>query len=257
MSFQNRILLVVALACLICTVAAITVSTRAVSWVGEEALVDKSKSILSRLESMRTYIATQGSLGSKIDATIKTYPDGKLPADAKLDILRQVPIYAALKVGAFESEKDHYTFRVFSLEPRNKDNTATESEKKVFEKFSADPELKEIIYRDSDLVTVYRPVRISEQQGCLHCHGDPANSPWKNGKDVLGYQMENWKDGNLHGIFAIISDKKELKTVVASATTNIAIRLKAASHQIYQTIAIPKTRLKPAKMIPAPVLLGI
>jgi methyl-accepting chemotaxis protein len=33
------------------------------------------------------------------------------------------------------------------------------------------------------------PVRL--QASCLSCHGDPANSPTGDGKDVLGFPMEN------------------------------------------------------------------
>lgn len=48
---------------------------------------------------------------------------------------------------------------------------------------------------------MYRPVRLSEKDGCLYCHGNPEKSIWGNGKDILGYKMENWSDGKLHGVF--------------------------------------------------------
>jgi len=94
----------------------------------------------------------------------------------------------------------------FSDEPRNKENKATTSEMEIFNKFASNSELKEFVSESDELVTVYRPVRITEKNGCLTCHGHPSKSPWGNGKDILGYEMENWADGKLHGVFAISND---------------------------------------------------
>lgn len=33
------------------------------------------------------------------------------------------------------------------------------------------------------------------------CHGNPAGHA--NGKDILGFQMENWQDGQIHGAFLL------------------------------------------------------
>lgn len=49
-------------------------------------------------------------------------------------------------------------------------------------------------------ITVYRyfvPLYINEL--CLKCHGDPATSPTKDGKDITGTPMENYKIGDLRG----------------------------------------------------------
>jgi methyl-accepting chemotaxis protein len=113
-----------------------------------------------------------------------------------------------------------YRFRIFATEPRQERNTPTPEEKKILNQFIKDPSLKEVIVREPLFVGVYRPVYLSEKQGCLNCHGDPQTSPWGNGKDILGYQMENWKDGKLHGVFGIISDLK-LESVVADKRNKI------------------------------------
>jgi methyl-accepting chemotaxis protein len=60
----------------------------------------------------------------------------------------------------------------------------------------------------------------------LSCHGNPNASPWRNGKDVLGFEMENWKDGTLHGVFAISSDMSLVKTEKAKS------RLISNDHQM-------------------------
>ncbi|MFQ5956215.1 MAG: DUF3365 domain-containing protein [Candidatus Brocadiales bacterium] len=50
---------------------------------------------------------------------------------------------------------------------------------------------KKVIYR------YFHPLYIREL--CLKCHGDPANSPTGDGKDVTNYYMENYKPGELRG----------------------------------------------------------
>ncbi|MFP5520700.1 MAG: DUF3365 domain-containing protein [Bdellovibrionia bacterium] len=71
----------------------------------------------------------------------------------------------------------------------------------------------------SEQVIVYRPVRLKESHGCLTCHRNPAQSPWGNGKDILGYQMENWQDGRLHGVFAVSNDIAKIEAAIAQTET--------------------------------------
>lgn len=218
MQLRTKMMVSVGLACVTCTTAAIFVSSSRITSQGESQLIEKSEAILSRLEAVRSYVASQGGLDSTIKNAVTQYPDGNTSEETKLKILKQVPIFAAMKVGSEGAEKEGYTFRVFSDEPRKPSNRATPTEMEILNKFAADPKLEQIISGSKDEVIVYRPVRLLASQGCFNCHGDPANSPWKNGKDILGYRMENWTNGKLHGGFAIISKKDNVKKAAATAT---------------------------------------
>nr|WP_295905800.1 methyl-accepting chemotaxis protein [uncultured Bdellovibrio sp.] len=218
MKFNTKVMASIVFACVICTAAAVFVSSARISGQGEQQLIEKSRAILSRLEAVRSYIASQGGLEASIEKAITEHPDGNLPKDAKLTILKQVPIFAAMKVGAEGAKEEGYTFRIFSDEPRNPDNRATAQELEILKKFEADPKLQEQMISTDTETIVYRPVRLTASQGCFSCHGDPAKSPWKNGKDILGYQMENWSDGKLHGGFAVISSKADVKAAAMNAT---------------------------------------
>lgn len=55
---------------------------------------------------------------------------------------------------------------------------------------------RKVIYR------YFFPLYINEL--CLKCHGDPATSPTKNGKDVTGHTMENYKLGDLRGGISLV-----------------------------------------------------
>ena len=52
-----------------------------------------------------------------------------------------------------------------------------------------------------------RAIRLDET--CMSCHGDPAKYDQKNengeydGKDALGFRMEGWKPGDMHGAYEV------------------------------------------------------
>lgn len=204
LSLKSKILFSVSLSGIICATVAVSVAIHYAQVEFTSGLVLKSKAIMSRLDSSTRYVAQQGGLKPIVERYTQKYKSSDdLTNEDKVEILKQVPIYAAMKIGSDAAESEQYQFRVFSDEPRNKDHQATVDEKLIFDKFANDPNLQEWIVDNGTSLTLYRPVRLKESQGCLVCHGDPASSPWKNGKDILGYKMENWKDGKLHGVFAI------------------------------------------------------
>lgn len=217
-SLKYKILFAVFITCLICGGVSVSVAVYYNNKEFSKGLTEKSKIVHGRLDEVAKYVAEQGGLKPMIERYTQQYTDSaQLTDEDKNVILQQVPIYAAMKVGSANQEKDRYTFRVFSNEPRNKNNAAEASEMEIFNKFEKDLSLTEIVSETDESVIVYRPIRLSESRGCLTCHGDPATSPWKNGKDILGYKMENWKDGKLHGVFAVKNDVREIKKAIASA----------------------------------------
>lgn len=173
MTLRSKVMTAVLLAGVISTLSATFVSSRKIIQQGETALSNKSRAVLSRIETVREYIASQGGLNRTVEIIKEKYPDGNLPKEAKLEVLKQVPIFP------------------------------NEKEMEILKKFQAQGDLPEITEITEEELIVYRPVRLSEAQGCLVCHGHPSQSPWGNGKDILGMPMEDWKDGYLHGVFAI------------------------------------------------------
>lgn len=218
-SMRAKIIGVVLLTSVICACIALLTSIHFSNKDNLKGLVNKSRTIHSRLDVASRYVANQGGLKSIVDqftTKYKTHED-MTDEDKKL-VLQQVPVFAAMKIGSENSEKEYYSFRVFSDEPRRLENKATLEEQKIFNQFLLDPELEEIVSSTPQKVVVYRPVRLAESNGCLTCHGDPASSPWGNGMDILGYPMENWKDGKLHGVFAISNDVAIVQKALAAET---------------------------------------
>jgi methyl-accepting chemotaxis protein len=224
-SFKLKILLSMFVVGVVCTAIVKVVSVQTVSQGLEDKLVEKSRAILSRVDQSASYVAEMNTLASVIQETVKKFPDGNLSEDQKLNVMKSVPIYAAFQIGGAEANKDSYQFRVASDFPRSKKYKATEEEMKFLEKFRNDPKLQEIVTKNETekTISVTVPVRISKSRNCLSCHGSPDLSPWKNGKDILGHPMENMKDGDLRGLFSIVSSTEPVEAAVLASTKQIVL----------------------------------
>jgi methyl-accepting chemotaxis protein len=222
-SFRFRVLATIGISCVLCTASAVLVARSRIEANSERALIEKSAAILSRLEVGRDYVAEMGTLKEVVNELVRKHPDGNLAPDEKKFVLRNVPVFAAMKLGQSRSEAEGYRFRVFDEHPRNKDNSPNEAERAIYKRFAADAKLQEVVERSADgnFILVSRPVRLAESQGCLTCHGHPSTSPWGNGKDILSHEMENMKDGDMKGVFQIISSLDSVKAATQASTSNI------------------------------------
>lgn len=224
-SFKNRILITLSGVGALCTAVAVFYSSHQLAEDLQDARIDKGRAILSRVEQGSHYVAQMNVLKGVIAETVKNYRYGMIPDDQKMKILRSVPIYAAFQIGKEGAEKDSYQFRVASDNPRNKEYQATLAEQDIIAKFRADSTLKEVISKSPDgrTISITVPVRIAEQRNCLVCHGNPSTSPWGNEHDILGYKMENMKEGDLKGSFTIIASLEPVKAAVAASTRDMII----------------------------------
>lgn len=223
MKFKNRVLLVVAVACVFCTVGALLVAWRDAKDTGYTALIEKSQAVISRLEAVRSFVANQGMFEDLEERVTQEYPDGNVPDEVKSQLLNVVPIVGSMIVGGKEAEKENYRFKVVSEDPRNPNAAPSPKESEFLELFESNPNIKEEVFVNEaeNEIWVMRPIRLSESEGCLVCHGEPSTSPWGNGKDVLGYQMEGWKDGDVHGMFKVVSDLNPVDEQVTSSMSHI------------------------------------
>jgi methyl-accepting chemotaxis protein len=117
-------------------------------------------------------------------------------------LYQTVPVVAAWQSIRNLAEKDGYQFRVPADQPRNPENTPREEEKEVLAWLAANPGRDYFAVDDArGEVVMARAVVLSED--CMSCHGEPATSTSGDGKDVLGFRMEGWRSGDMHGAFVL------------------------------------------------------
>lgn len=224
-TFRTKVLSVVLASCVVCTLSAIFVARYLVRENAERALLEKSSAIMSRIEEAKAYVGDLGILGQMFEETRIKYPDGNLPKEHKERLLKAVPIIVLFTMGYAGEKTDGYKFRIFSDQPRREEHRANAEEMEILRSFEQDPFLKEMVNKSDDgkFYAVTRPIRLDERQGCMMCHGSPSTSPWKNGKDILGYQMEDMKNGALRGAYTVMLNMKPVEDITSATTKQIAM----------------------------------
>jgi len=134
-----------------------------------------------------------------------------------------IPVVAAWKAIEHVAKKEGYEFRIPSRDPRNAKNTPAPDEEKILsalsdggleEYFAVDPEKNEMVYA--------RPIHLSND--CLMCHGTPSAGN-KAGKDVIGFRMEGWHSGEMHGAFLLRASMRQVDSQVRAGVERAALWL--------------------------------
>ena len=147
---------------------------------------------------------------------LKASPDKDLSKSA---IYRTIPVVAAWEAIAEVADKEKFEFRVPKNNARNPKNKPTPEEEQIL-KILEKGDLEEYFKIDEvkGQIVFARPIKLSAD--CLACHGDPAKSKTGDGKDMLGFAMENWKAGEVHGAFVLKADMERVDKVVAAGMSS-------------------------------------
>ena len=161
-----------------------------------EAALNQSRSVVEALENSRE------RMGDLWNADI--YDQEKLMADVKGKFFSVVPIVAALRQGEALAEGADFTFRVPKVSPRNPKNEPNKIELEMLNYLKANPDVKEYWIEDKSINSIryMKPIKLTAE--CLACHGSIEHSITGTLTDPLGYGMEGWKVGEIHGAFEII-----------------------------------------------------
>jgi len=130
-------------------------------------------------------------------------------------IYRTIPVVAAWEAIDRVAKQQGYEFRIPKNQARNPKNNPRPEEREILDALEKQglPEYIKVD-RSANTVIYARPIKLTAD--CLHCHGDPANSPTHDGKDIVGLPMENWKTGEVHGAFVLKTDFKNIDAVTTS-----------------------------------------
>ena len=128
-----------------------------------------------------------------------------------------IPVVAAWKSLQELADARGYEFRVPKNQARNSRNDPTPDEAEILKLLESGKE-KEYFRIDEKANKIVYAKPIVLTQDCLACHGDPANSATKDGRDPLGFTMENWHTGEVHGAFVLTQSLARIDAVVQAGT---------------------------------------
>jgi methyl-accepting chemotaxis protein len=147
-------------------------------------------------------------------------------AYADTDLYRTVPIVASWQSAAASAERAGFKFLVAApknYDARNSKHRLGPAYEPMYAAFAAGS--KEWFSRDPDTNELILARPVFQRETCLACHGSPANSPSKDGKDILGFPMENQKVGDLAGAFVLKAPITGDARVTATAASMAGVGL--------------------------------
>jgi len=170
---------------------------------------ESAKSLLLVADSVRKNMIKKWDDGVFTVAQLNKYNAIENQAERLTKILATVPVATSWEIVQEKAKEGNFRFKAPKINARNPANEAVGRELEALQFFKSNPQSEEYSYLDETDNTLhyFRPVRLSKQ--CEICHGASSNSAelWGNdqGTDLLGYQMENKRVGDLHGAFEIIT----------------------------------------------------
>ena len=175
--------------------------------------INASKQLLLVSESIRNNAIKKWDQGLYTTESLKALIQDKSASEAKSLVFATVPVANAWDVIQEKSLEGNFRFKAPRVGARNPKNEADSIEREALMYFQSNPSATDYSFVDEEKneIRYFRPVKLDKQ--CELCHGNPNTSEevWGNsqGTDILGYPMENKRQGDLHGAFEIITPISE------------------------------------------------
>jgi methyl-accepting chemotaxis protein len=137
-------------------------------------------------------------------------------------LYQTIPVVAGWTAAREAAQREGIDFRVTSLEARNeehdplKDPISGRFRHQLISDLTAQMEAGgpgHMVRVDNVTNRLHYMRGIRLERSCLMCHGDPKTSPTNDGKDIVGFRMEGWKEGKIHGAYEVVMplDKRDAK----------------------------------------------
>ena len=179
------------------------------------AVADEAKNHVSRLNQSQVFDLP--ALVADLEETLK---NNRSYTEAK--IFGTIPVVAGWTAAEDAANRENIEFKVPAFDARNKTNTppAGSFEEALLRDLtnqvsSGQSEVAYKIDRGTNELHYMRAIRLGAE--CMMCHGVPGNE-WdtdKDGKDPLGFAMESWEVGDMHGAFHVIMPLDPVDSQVA------------------------------------------
>jgi len=200
MKLGTKIMSSAAIAVMIATIGSIIVTFMILREKQIKQTHDVMESMIKQAETVRENFDRLHTAGA-FDLP-KMMTQMKTTSLRKSDLYQTIPVVAAWQSIAPVADSAGFKFQTPTspkIKARNPDNESTAEFSPVFDAFARNQE--EYFSTENGFITFARPVKLTES--CLTCHGNPANSPTKNGLDLAGLPMENMQVGDLKGAFVL------------------------------------------------------
>ncbi|HWB95577.1 MAG TPA: methyl-accepting chemotaxis protein, partial [Bryobacteraceae bacterium] len=222
MTIDKRIIWVASLSVGLSSAVALLVQRMVLQTQGIELTRNTMRAAVVAAENMRTAMSTLRNRHAFNDEALLR--EAKSGGDYRQSTFyHTVPVVSAWNSIAKVAAQEGFEFRTPKRLARNPKNEPLGDEAAILdvlekrgqaEYFTAD--------RAANLIVYARPIRLTAD--CLGCHGDPAGSPTRDGKDILGFPMEGWREGEVHGAFVLKAHLDQVDHVASARAQSTAFR---------------------------------
>jgi methyl-accepting chemotaxis protein len=194
-----------------------------------EALVAKAASFTAVADETKSHVSQLHELGGFDMPALLEDLEQQLDSGSsysKAKIFGAIPVVAGWTAAEKAAKREGLDFRIVASEARNPENQVPQGSFRselladLREQVRAGGETS--IHRvDEDANQLHFMRAIQLTRDCMLCHGQPGgqHDPDGDGKDVLGFVMEGWKPGDMHGAYEVIMPLSQVDEEVASFVT--------------------------------------
>ena len=222
MTVGKKIVLVSSASVALSTAVALIVQSMTIRSQGIELTRNTMRAAVIEAENVRGSIASLRARNAFDEAAITQ--EAKAASDFRQTRLYDtVPVVAAWKSIEKVARQEGFEFRVPKRHARNPQNEPNAAEAAILDDLEKSGQEEYFMAdRSANLIVYARPIRLTAD--CLSCHGDPATSPTHDGKDALGFTMEGWREGEIHGAFVLAAHLDQVDHVASARASSDAMR---------------------------------
>jgi len=223
--------------CLFAMIAVVAVNyvvfTKGYRQDAQEALMEKAAAFTAVADEAKTHasqLMAQGAIDTPklVGEALEEIKNGKSYSETKF--FGAIPVVVGWQTAEKAAKRENIDFRVVAFDARNKKNEpeAGSFREQMLRELTTQVKSggKETIGRiDEKTNTLHFMRAIKLDETCMSCHGDPAKYDRKDdegnydGKDVLGFRMESWAPGDMHGAYEVAMPLAPMDDQVAGFLT--------------------------------------
>jgi methyl-accepting chemotaxis protein len=215
MRFRWKVTFAIVAVAAVTAISGLLVQRSVIRQQGTELILGQMRAAVIEAENVRSSITALRNAGAFDEQKLMEELRGK--TDFRMTAAyNTIPVVAAWRAIEKVAEQEKFVFRVVKFQARNPRNEPDAREAEILRHLESTQasEYAEVSEKTRELIYA-RPIRLTRD--CLVCHGDPATSPTKDGKDMLGFPMEGWREGQIRGAFILRADLDRVDKVVMAS----------------------------------------
>jgi len=180
----------------------------------QEALVEKAKAFIAVADEAKNHASLLHRTGAFDNKTLSAELTADLAAGkavSKTRFFNTIPVVVGWTAAQEAAQREKIEFRITSFDSRNRDHEPAPGSfdaqllRQLTDQVAAGKgDVVQSVNQSDNTLHVMRAIRLTEN--CLMCHGAPG-SQWdlkQDGKDLVGFRMEGWKAGDMHGSYNVV-----------------------------------------------------